>query len=118
MSVLSGQHLFDRDVPRFLESPAGVLPPYPRRTWLRWAMRGVLALPLIVVVVRYALLAPEPWHDTANQALLSRVRDGAGQPALDDVLAAAGRAAGPGPPVGVTPRARRSAAGRFLPPGS
>gem|GEM_PF-5945174 len=26
MSVLSGQHLFDRDVPRFLESPAGVLP--------------------------------------------------------------------------------------------
>ena len=78
MSVLSGQHLFDRDVPRFLESPAGVLPPYPRRTWLRWAMRGVLALPLIVVVVRYALLAPEPWHDTANQALLPRVRDGGG----------------------------------------
>ena len=86
MSVLSGQHLFDRDVPRFLESPAGVLPPYPRRTWLRWAMRGVLALPLIVVVVRYALLAPEPWHDTANQALLPRVRDGAGASDFSQLL--------------------------------
>ena len=41
-------------------------------------VRGILALPLVIVVVRYALLAPEPWHGTANQALLARVRDGAG----------------------------------------
>lgn len=97
MSLIQDEHLFDRDLPRYLESLDGTVPPFPQRRWLRWTMRGVYALPLLFFVVRYALTAPEPWVGTANAELLERVAAGVGVTDFVQLLTTFS------PPLGVLP---------------
>lgn len=97
MTLSREELLFDRDLPRYLESLDGTVPPFPQRRWLRWTMRGVYALPVLFVVIRYAIIAPDPWVATANAALLNRVAAGVGVTDFVQLLTTFS------PPLGVIP---------------
>jgi hypothetical protein len=72
---VTAEAVFQRDAPRYIESPTGRLAKYPANPWARWGLRLVIALPYVLIAVWFDIAANHDWSGTANAALAARVAD-------------------------------------------